>query len=324
MTRSHFVPSPMGKPQAAYKPALSADTQARHAQILGESLPFVQAMHGQTVVIAFLGQLLFDPAMRQRLVQDVALLALLGIRPVIVQGAAPHFHAPVSTTVGMMSREAATQVTRASIAEINLELVRQLNREGVRAVGLSGQDAHWATAVMDDTDSPRLDKIDPSLLILLQSNQMVPVLMSLAPTADEHDYLVQPERFAAQLAQALHAHSLLLVSNGDLLQQAGIPDGPVERRDMADWLSSHAAAKPASEIRAALEAIDRGVPTVHLLDANAPSAIVAELLTNEGVGTVLCRRSGAQLLADTARYFHDADSVIRPNFIAERKGVVRF
>jgi len=283
---------------------------APHAHCLSESLPFVQAMHGQTVVIGLPGEILSDEGMREYLTQDIALLSLLGVRPVVVHGMPDPQADPAASYSGM--------------AALNTDIVRRLNRDGVRAVGLEGQDAHWATATRSGVEPQGLTQADMTLINLLQANQMVPVLMSCAPDADGDLRILRPERFAAQLALRLNAHSLMLVSGHDILHKAGLKKGIADRRVLSEWLAKHADQEAAREIRAAMDAVDRGVPTAHLVDASERGALMTELMTNEGTGTVLCRRSGTQVLADTARYFIEADSVIRPNFVAERKLVVRF
>ncbi|TDR72053.1 acetylglutamate kinase [Paludibacterium purpuratum] len=291
---------------------VSGSTPTRQALLLRESLPFVQALHGQTVVIGFLGDALFDVPTRVRWMQDIALLALLGARPLLVHGA-PRMR------VGEQESPAAM---RAAMSEVNFDLVRLLNREGVRAVGLTGQDARWAQA--SEQASQGLRESDMSLMTLLQTSGMIPALMACAPDANGHLHPLPPERFAAQVALRLCARSLVLVSEGDLLQQAGVQPGIIDRRALSAWLAVHERDALEPEVCAARDAVDLGVSTVHLVDAAECGGLISELMTNEGVGTVLCRRGRDQMLNDTARYFARSDSVIRPNFVAEHKWVVRF
>jgi len=290
-----------------------------HARLLAESLPFVKAMHGQTVVIACLGALAFDPAQRQILAKEAALLSLMGLRPVLVHGGAPQFQVTQGTTATDLPQRAAIQVCRAAMQEINVELVRLLCREGVHAVGVNGQDLHAMRA-----DATPGEAFDAEYLSLLQSNGIVPVVMPLVLDADFNHVLQRPEQMGSTLARQLAAHAFLMVSAGDALRSNGIADGMLGRADLQDWLANHDQAPLASEIRAALDALNHGVQTVHLIDDLKPGALVAELLTNEGAGTTICRRTGPQMLAETARYFQDCDSQVRADFTIEKKRVVRF
>ena len=316
----------MNTPGAHHTPArLASILQARptepdeHAKLLAESLPFVRAMHGQTVVIALLGQVAYNPSYRQAIAQDVALLALMGLRPVLVHGGAPQFQLAPSARPADLPQRAAIQIARAAMLEINVELVRLLSREGVHAVGVNGQDLRCT-----GSDATHIDQLDTEFVTLLQAREAVPVVMPLALDAEFNHLLLLPEQMGSLLAQHLGAHSFLMVGDEGLLPQSGIGDGLLGRGDLQTWLSSHEGAPAASEAHAALTALNQGVPTVHLVDGVKPGALVAELLTNEGSGTVICRRTSPQLLADTARYFHDCDSAVQPGFIAERKRVVRF
>ena len=316
----------MNTPGAHHTPArLATLLHARptapddHARLLADSLPFVRAMHGQTVVIALLGQVAYNPAHRQALAQDIALLALMGLRPVLVHGGAPQFQLTPAARPSDLPQRAAVQIARAAMHEINVELVRLLSREGAHAVGVNGQDLRCV-----GSDAQHIDQLDTDYLALLKAHETVPVVMPLALDADYNHILLSPEQLGSLLAAQLSAHSFLMVGEEGALQHADIGDGLLGRGDLQSWLSSHEGAPIASEVEAALSALNHGVPTVHLIDGVKPGALVAELLTNEGTGTIICRRTSPQLLADTARYFHDCDSAVQPGFVAERKRVVRF
>ncbi|MBV8045769.1 MAG: hypothetical protein JO171_01335 [Paludibacterium sp.] len=290
----------------------TTETSIRHAQLLRESRPFIHALHGQTVVVGFLGATLSDLSMRLQWMQDIALLALLGARPLLVHGVPWSGHA----------EQPSPAAQRAAMTEVNVDLVRLLNREGARAVGLNGQDAHWALA-SDQNEQGLLDA-DTALIQALLAGGMIPALMACAPDVNEAWHSLPSERFAAQVAQRLQARALVLVSEEAPSLWAGMSDGMMDRRGAATWLAAHERDESALAMRAAMAAADGGVSTVHWVDAHGQGGLIAELLTSEGEGAVLCRRGSTQVLNDTARYFSHADSVIRPNFVAEHKWVVRF
>ncbi|QNM94719.1 acetylglutamate kinase [Chitinimonas koreensis] len=305
---------------------MSMPQPAQRAQSLTDSLPYVRSLHGHTVVIVCGGRSSFDPQARQALAQDVAMLALLGARPVLVHGGMPDIKLMQPGRPGD-GQEPLRQVTRAALTEINFELVRLLDQQGVKAVGTSGRDAHAVTAgaVRQIGRMAEATSLDPSLLALLQANGLVPVLMPLAPDADGYDQPLAPEQLGSLLAQRLSAAKLVLIGDDRIrLQQEGIEAGITGRPALEEWLRMHERSEAADMVRAALGAIDHGVAAVHLVGAMQPGELLTELLTEEGHGTVLCRRTGPQVLADSGRYFQDCDSVIRPDFTATRKCVVRF
>ncbi|MEH6458571.1 amino acid kinase family protein [Chitinimonas sp. JJ19] len=297
--------------------------QGLDADLLAGSLPFVQALQRQTVVVVFTGTASYDPAIRHTFAQDISLLAMMGAQAVLIHGGAPAFHAAGGAS---LVERVATQVTRTALAEINLELVRLINQHGPRAIGLAGQDGQLLRANPPTTAgrAAEVAALDASLLQTMQANGLLPVIMPMAPDADGNDQLLLPETIGSLLAQRLKANTLVLMVNGDVLHAVDSHDGLNSRAQLEVWLGEHSEALGATTVRAALDALDHGVSTVHLVEAGVPHALLSQLLTEEGCGMALCRRSGASLLADSSRYFHDCDSLLRPDFQVERKRVVRF
>jgi len=297
--------------------------QGLNADLLAGSLPFVQALQRQTVVVVFAGTASYDPAIRQTFAQDISLLAMMGAQTVLIHGGAPAFHAAGGAS---LVERVATQVTRTALAEINLELVRLINQHGPRAIGLAGQDGQLLRAAPPATAgrAAEVAELDASLLQIMQAQGLLPVIMPMAPDADGNDQLLLPECIGSLLAQRLKANTLVLMANSDVLHAVDSHDGLNSRTQLEVWLGEHSEALGATTVRAALDALGHGVSTVHLVEAGVPHALLSQLLTEEGCGMALCRRSGASLLADSSRYFHDCDSLLRPDFQVERKRVVRF
>ncbi|GLR13448.1 acetylglutamate kinase [Chitinimonas prasina] len=297
--------------------------QGLNADLLAGSLPFVQALQQQTVVVVFAGTASYDPAIRQTFAQDISLLAMMGAQAVLIHGGAPSFHAAGGAS---LVERVATQVTRTALAEINLELVRLINQHGPRAIGLAGQDGQLLRAAPPAAAgrAAEVATLDASLLQIMQANGLLPVIMPMAPDADGNDQLLVPEQIGSLLAQRLKANTLVLMVNGDVLHAVDSHDGLNSRAQLEVWLGEHSEALGATTVRAALDALSHGVSTVHLVEAGVPHTLLGQLLTEEGCGMALCHRSGASLLADSSRYFHDCDSLLRPDFQVERKRVVRF
>jgi acetylglutamate kinase len=316
--RRHYMGSPMTTTPAPLS------MQARQASMLSNSLPFVQALRHQTVVIVYAGSAVHDHAARQVFAQDVALLALMGVQLVVVHGGTPDFIA--QGTSQSPSAEATLRVSRTVLAEVNMELVRLINQHGPKALGIAGQDGRCMTAAADSLADQlhAVSMLDASLFTSFLSNGLLPVVMPMAPDADGHDQLLQPQQLGNVLAQRLQAATLVLMGEGAVLEEIRALAVTRNRDDLARWQAEAALTPASSTTSVALDALGHGVQTVHMIDAHEPNSLLNELLTDEGCGVVLCRRSSAQLLADSTRYFHDSDSVLRPDFRAERKLVVRF
>ncbi|KAG8150076.1 acetylglutamate kinase [Burkholderia catarinensis] len=291
----------------------SSTLTSRRVTGLARSLPFMQALHGQTVVIVD-GGAASDTRTRQAFAQDVALLALTGIRPVVVQS--------VPTTPGTQS----VHTVHAAMAGINHELVRLIGSHGAKAIGIDGHDGGLlvASAESDRANTSAIARFDGAALNAFLENGLVPVVMPVAPDDAGHDRLLQPERLGSLLAQRTSAVTLAMMVDSALLHELGELAGLYGITELEQWLAEHPAADAARCVREALDALAHGVQNVHLADIGQPESLIDELLTEEGSGVVFCRRGNADLLSETRRYFADFACVLRDGFSVEQKPVVRF
>nr|WP_244137293.1 acetylglutamate kinase [Burkholderia pyrrocinia] len=280
---------------------------------LARLLPFMQALHGQTVVIVD-GGAASDTHARQAFAQDVALLALTGIRPVVVQG------------VPAASGKQPVQATRAALADINHELVRAIGSHGVKAIGIDGHDGGLliAGAESDRANTSPVAQFDGTALNAFLGNGLVPIVMPVAPDDAGQDRLLRPERIGSLFAQRTGAVTLVMMVESALLRELGELAGLYGITELEQWLAEHPAADAAPCIREALDALAHGVQNVHLADIGQPESLIDELLTEEGSGVVFCRRGNTDLLSETRRYFADSACVLRDGFSVEQKQVVRF
>ncbi|KUY69919.1 acetylglutamate kinase [Burkholderia cepacia] len=280
---------------------------------LARSLPFMQALHGQTVVIVD-GGTASDARARHAFAQDVALLALTGVRPIVVQG--------VPAASGTQSIHA----VHAAMAGVNHELVRLIGSHGAKAIGIDGHDGGLlvASARSDRTDTSAVARFDGTALNTFLENGLVPVVMPVAPDDAGHDHLLRAERLGSLFAQRTGAVTLVMMVDGTLLRELGELAGLYGITELEQWLAEHPAAIAAPCVRDALDALAHGVQNVHLADIGQPESLIDELLTEEGSGVVFCRRGNTDLLAETRRYFADSASVLRDGFNVEQKQVVRF
>ncbi|AOJ34221.1 acetylglutamate kinase [Burkholderia metallica] len=291
----------------------SSTLTSRRAAGLARSLPFMQALHGQTVVIVE-GGAASDTHARAAFAQDVALLALTGVRPIVVQ------------RVPAASDTQSIHAVHAAMAGINHELVRLIGSHGAKAIGIDGHDGGLLVA---STDSDRLDtrevaRFDGAALNAFVENGLVPVVMPVAPDDAGHDHLLRAERVGSLFAQRTGAVTLVMMVDGALLRELDALAGLYGITELEQWLAEHPAAAAAPCVREALDALAHGVQNVHLADSAQPESLIDELLTEEGSGVVFCRRGNTDLLAEARRYFADSASVLRDGFSVEQKQVVRF
>ncbi|MEO8304911.1 MAG: acetylglutamate kinase [Betaproteobacteria bacterium] len=303
--------------------AISALQKAR---ILAEALPFIRAFHASTLIIRFGGGAMIDPALREGFARDVALLRLVGMKPIIVHGGGWRID-ELLRTMGIPIREhrglrvvdeATMNVIEMVLGEINQDLVGRINRFGAKAVGLSGQDGRFIRArkmvpppVGDTGVAPDLglvgdvESIDPDVIHLLVSRGFIPVIMPIGVGVDGTAYQINSDLVAGRLARTLHAEKLILMTN--------VP-GVVDRDGRLAFVLTASDADAllregviASDMQprliAALAAVREGVRSVHIIDGGVPSAILLEVLTNSGVGTALRSDSGPHFLADSRSYF---------------------
>ncbi|WP_175901044.1 acetylglutamate kinase [Burkholderia seminalis] len=291
----------------------SPNLMSRRAAGLARSLPFMQALHGQTVVIVD-GGAANDARTRATFAQDVALLALTGVRPIVVQAG------PAA------SDTQSVHTAHAAMAAVNHELVRLIGSHGARAIGVDGHDGGLlvASAAPDRADAGAIARFDVTALSAFLDNGLVPVVMPVAPDDAGHDRLLRPERLGSLFAQRTGAVTLVMMADSTLLHELGELAGLYGIMELEQWLAEHPAADAAPCVRDALDALAHGVQNVHLADVGQPESLIDELLTEEGSGVVFCRRGSTDLLSETRRYFADSACVLRDGFSVEKKPVVRF
>ncbi|MEK2605346.1 acetylglutamate kinase [Burkholderia arboris] len=286
---------------------------SRRVAGLARSLPFMQALHGQTVVIVD-GGAANEARTRVAFAQDVALLALTGVRPVIVQG------------IPAASEAQSVHTAHAAMASVNHDLVRLIGSHGAKAIGIDGHDGGLlvASAEPDRTDTSAVARFDGAALTAFLEHGLVPVVMPVAPDDAGHDHLLRPERVGSLFAQRTGAVTLVMMVDTALLHELGELAWLYGITELEQWLAEHPAAGAAPCVREALDALAHGVQSVHLADIGQPESLIDELLTEEGSGVVFCRRGNTDLLSETRRYFADSACVLRDGFSVEKKPVVRF
>ena len=281
------------------------------AEILALALPALRKYHGKTMVIKYGGNAMTDPALQQAFAEDVVLLKLVGINPVVVHGGGPQIETLLQRLgkkgafiQGMRVTDAETmQVVEWVLGgEVQQDIVGLINAAGGQAVGLTGRDGamiHAQQLRLTDTNDPTLThdvgqvgdiiSIDPRAIVALQAAQFIPVVSPIGFGADNESYNINADVVAAKLATVLQAEKLLMLTNiRGVLDKAGelLPELTPQRIDAlcADGTISGGMIP---KIAGALDAAKSGVQAVHILDGRVPHALLLEVLGNEPFGTMI-------------------------------------
>jgi acetylglutamate kinase len=281
------------------------------ASILAEALPYIKRFHGRTIVIKYGGNAMTDEHLKQCFARDVVLLKLVGMNPVVVHGGGPQIDDLLKRVgkqgqfiQGMRVTDAETmQVVEMVLGgQVNKDIVNLINQHGGKAVGLTGKDGSFIRAkklLMENKDKPGdmidigqvgdIVAIDPSLIALLDTGAFIPVIAPIGVGADGETYNINADVVAGKIAEILKAEKLVLLTNtpGVLDEQGKLLTGitPKEVDDMvaAGTLSGGMLPK----IGSALDAARSGVKSVHIIDGRVEHALLLEILTDEGVGTLI-------------------------------------
>ena len=276
------------------------------ARIFSEAMPFIKAFRGTTVVIKYGGSAMVDDALRNTFADDVAMLHYVGIKPVIVHGGGPHISRAMSERGlepqwidGLRVTDATTMgVVQSTLAgEINPDIVRLVNAHGSLAAGVNGLDANLFVA------RPRAERlgfvgevaeVNPGLIKSLQDQNYVPVVAPLARGEDGHPYNLNADTAAAALAGALGATKLVYLTDVEGLYRNLGDEGSLISRitvgDLEELLDSGSvSAGMLPKLRSCIDAIRGGVKRAHILDGRVQHAVLLEIFTPEGIGTMIVR-----------------------------------
>lgn len=278
---------------------------AARARIISETLPGIQRLHGQTVVIKYGGAAMTDDALKAAVMGDIALLHYVGIRPIVVHGGGPEISAMClllgiepNFVDGMRVTDSETlRVTEMVLGQICKGIAQLLNEKGAPSVGLSGKDGNLLRArkfpgELDWGWVGEIEEVNPALLNVLQKGGFVPVVTPVAPGDDGASYNVNADVAAAAIARAVGATKLLLLTDvAGVYRDFHDKDTLIERLTISEaeaLLDSGAVAKGMiPKVRCCIEAVRGGVPRAHIVDGRAPHAILIELFTEAGCGTMI-------------------------------------
>ena len=276
------------------------------ARIFSESLPFIKAFRGTTVVIKYGGSAMVDDSLRSTFADDVAMLHYVGIKPVIVHGGGSHISRAMAQRGlepqwidGLRVTDAETMgVVQSTLAgEINPDIVRLVNAHGSLATGVSGLDANLFMARPRDERLGfvgEVTDVNPALIKSLQDQGYVPVVAPLARGEDGRPYNLNADTAAGLLASALGALKLVYLTDVEGLYRVLGDEGSLISRiavgELEEFLDSGSvSAGMLPKLRSCIDALRAGVERAHILDGRVQHAVLLEIFTPEGIGTMVVR-----------------------------------
>jgi acetylglutamate kinase len=283
----------------------------RRARTLLEAMPYIKAYRGSTVVIKYGGSAMVDGTLRETFADDIALLHLVGIKPVIVHGGGPAISAAMGQAgiepqwiEGLRITDAETiAVVQSTLAgQINPDIVRLVNAHGALATGINGLDGTLFTARPLDERLGfvgEVTAVNPSLIHSLQDRDFVPVVAPLARGEDGNTYNLNADTAAGVLAVALDAAKLVYLTDVPGLYRdlgdAGSLVSTLDLRELEEILGSgsvHSGMLP--KLKSCAMALQEGVPRAHILDGRTQHAVLLEIFTAEGIGTMIVPNGESQ------------------------------
>ena len=288
----------------------SHDAQAADkARVLAEALPYIQRFHGKTIVVKFGGNAMSDELLKASFAHDVVLLKLVGMNPVVVHGGGPQIETALGKhgkkgefVQGMRVTDAETMdiVEMVLGGQVNKEVVELINHAGGKAVGLTGQDGGFIRAkklLIDTKDNGKVDigqvgeieAIDPAVIMTLEQGGFIPVVAPIGTGSDGTTYNINADLVAGKLAEILRAEKLIVLTNTPgVLDKAGKLLTGLTPRKIDDLVAKGViSGGMLPKIGSVLDAARAGVKSCHIIDGRVPHALLLEVLTDEGVGTVI-------------------------------------
>jgi acetylglutamate kinase len=297
--------------------SLTRESALNIARVLTEALPYIQRFTGKTIVVKFGGNAMVDPDLHESFARDVVLMKLVGMNPVVVHGGGPQIGALLAKlnihtefVNGMRVTDSQTMdvVEMVLGGSVNKEIVASINRNGGKAIGVTGKDGQLirarkmtvsrhspeldASEIIDIGHVGEVDKIDTEVLNLILDSNFIPVIAPIGADAQGSTYNINADLVAGKLAQVLQAEKLMLLTNVEgLLNKAGeVLTGLSTAEVDALIADGTIIGGMLPKIGCALDAVKSGVASAHIIDGRVPHAVLLETFTNEGIGTLITNR----------------------------------
>ncbi|MBP6701006.1 MAG: acetylglutamate kinase [Halioglobus sp.] len=297
--------------------SLNRDSALNIAKVLTEALPYIQRFTGKTIVVKFGGNAMVDPALHESFARDVVLMKLVGMNPVVVHGGGPQIGALLAKlnihtefVNGMRVTDAETMdvVEMVLGGSVNKEIVASINRNGGKAIGVTGKDGQLirarkltvsryspelnASEIIDIGHVGEVEQIDTEVLNVILGSNFIPVIAPIGADAAGCTYNINADLVAGKLAEVLRAEKLMLLTNvaGLLDKQGQVLTGLSTAEVDALIADGTISGGMLPKIGCALNAVKCGVASAHIIDGRVPHAVLLETFTNEGIGTLITNR----------------------------------
>jgi len=283
------------------------------ARILAEALPYIQRFHGKTIVVKYGGNAMTDQKLKESFARDVVLLKLVGMNPVIVHGGGPQIDDLLKRVgkkgefvQGMRVTDAETMdvVEMVLGGQVNKQIVHLINHHGGAAVGLTGKDGAFIRAkkmmvrgpgeneMIDIGQVGEVEAIDPKIVQTLFAGGFIPVIAPIGFGSRGESYNINADLVAGKVAEILKAEKLIVLTNtaGVLDKNGNLLTGLTAKKVDELFADGPINGGMLPKIGSALDAVKNGVNTCHIIDGRVEHALLLEILTSEGVGTLIRRR----------------------------------
>lgn len=279
--------------------------EATRVRILSEALPYIQKFANRTVVIKYGGAAMKDSTLKDRVVRDVVFLASVGVRPVVVHGGGPEINLWLKKLgiepqfkdgLRVTDSDTMAVVEMVLVGRVNKELVTLINQAGARAVGLCGRDANSFKARPQGQEGigfvGEVTKVDTDLVASLVENRYVPVISSVAADSTGQAYNINADTVAGEIAAALEAEKLILLTDTPgILQDYKDPSTLMTRLDIQkarDLIAEGiVGGGMIPKVNCCVRSLAQGVRAAHIIDGRIPHALLLEIFTDEGIGSMI-------------------------------------
>ncbi len=286
------------------------------ADVLIEALPYIQRFKSKTIVVKFGGNAMIDEELKHSFARDIVLMKLVGLNPIVVHGGGPQIGQlleKLGKTTGFVDGMRITDSETMDVVEmvlgglVNKEIVNLINMHGGKAVGLTGKDGNFIRAkklhltprealpgalapeIIDLGHVGEVSSIDPAVLDMLGSSDFIPVIAPIGVGEDGHSYNINADLVAGKIAEQLKAEKLILLTNipGIMDKQGALLTGLSIKKTEELIADGTISGGMIPKTRCATDAIKGGVTSVHIIDGRVDHAVLLELFTDQGVGTLL-------------------------------------
>ena len=282
----------------------SYKTTIERAKIICEALPYIHKYRGKTLVVKYGGNAMNDEAVTETILQDLAALKIVGVNPILVHGGGPEINKMLSRlgikpqfAGGMRVTDEETMEVAQMIlcGKINKNIVGKLNSLGVKAIGLCGKDSQLIKAERLDKNLGyvgKITEINSRLLDILAEDEFIPVIASIATDDNGNSYNVNADVAAAAIGAAMHAEKLLFLTDIDgIMADKDNKETLIDRITVAELKKMMESGAISSgmlpKAQSCIDAIERGINSVFVLNGTLPHSILLELFTDDGVGTMI-------------------------------------